>query len=149
MFLKLKIWLVYKNDIQQEELRDVRRTNGKYFPVTGSPCWELRGSYTWGQVFRRLRWPVCLSKWGLGILTWKPYSWSRIYKLSLCHVAEHFSMKMCSKGRRMQESQDRGRQRWGKKAYHGMLKIGTNGEDLLNTTERQKGTALFGRQIFK
>jgi len=30
-----------------------------------------------------------------------------------------------------------------------MLKIGTNGEDLLNITERRKDIALFGRQILK
>lgn len=149
MFLKLKIWLVYKNDMYQEELRDVRRTNGKYFPVTGWPCWELRGSYMWGQIFRRLRCPVCLSKWGLGILTWKPYSWSRIYKLSLCHMAENFPMKLHSKRRRVQESQDQERQKWGKKTYRGMLKVGMNGEDLWNVTERSKDTALFHRQILK
>ena len=50
----------------REELREVRKTVGKHFLVTGWPCQEFSMSSVQSQIFRRLSCFICLSDMGPG-----------------------------------------------------------------------------------
>lgn len=91
MFLKLKIWLNYKNNIRKKWQKWAEAMgNISWYPAdpAGSlVCHPHVGRYSEDSA----AFFACL-EWSLGILTWKPYSGSRIYKPLQCLVAENFCM---------------------------------------------------------